>query len=192
MNGNSEPISNVSPIPGTRFADSANQFGLTGCDHYAMPTHNIRLLERFIREVLGGVPYYYAGFDATDKEMGRPPHIFVRVGNVLVQCTEEAGELNASPADQRIAPHWAFGTTPNGLDLNKERLQHAGIPVAGPFRHRNVECVSIYFRSPEGHKLEIVTWEPYPEERAKMLGAPDVGLIDWTTLVHDWPQTQPA
>ena len=185
-------IGNVSPEPGVRHSDQSNRFELTGCDHYALPTHDIRLLERFIREILGGVPYYYAGFDETDRGMGRPPHIFVRVGSVLVQCTEEPGELNTAESDQRIAPHWAFGTSPDGLDANKARLESAGIPVVGPYRHRNVECVSIYFRSPEGHKLEIVTWEPYPAERAPMLGSPEVGLIDWSRLVHAWPNMKGA
>lgn len=180
-------IANVNPAPWHRFKNEDNAFGLTGCDHYAMPTHDIARLERFIREILGGIPYYYAGFDQTDRGMGRPPHIFVRVGRVLVQCTQEPGPLNTDTFDQRIAPHWAFGTTPAGLDANKARLLAAGIPVVGPFQHRGVECVSIYFRSPEGHKLEIVTWEPYPPERAPMLGAPGVGLIDWSKLQHDWP-----
>ncbi|MBV8923961.1 MAG: VOC family protein [Bradyrhizobium sp.] len=192
MTGQPAPLENVSPSPGQRFSDSSNEFGLLGGDHYALPTHNIVLLERFLREMLGGVPYYYAGFDETDQKMGRPPHIFVRVGNVLVQCTEEPGETNTAPSDQRIAPHWAFHTSSEGLDRNRARLEQAGIPVAGPYRHRGVECVSIYFRAPEGHKLEIVTWEPYPEERAQVLGAPGVGFIDWSKLVHSWPERAPS
>lgn len=119
--------------------------------------------------------------------MRRPPHIFVRAGNVLTQCTEEAGELNTSSDDQRIAPTRRSKTTPERLDRNKERLEQIGIPLTGPILHRGVEYVSIHFRSPEGHKLEITTWEPYPGNEAGMLGLPQVGLIDWTTLTHTWP-----
>ena len=186
MNDISSPIRNVPQLAGSRHAGRTNIYGLGGCDHFALPTHNIALPERFIREILGGVAFYYAGFDELDRQMGRPPHIFVRVGNALMQCAQEAGELNVAAGDQRIAPHWAFGTTPVGLDANKQRLLAACIPVAGPFRHRDLDAVSIYFRSPEGHKLEIVTWEPYADE-AGMLGSPEVGLIDWSTLVHQWP-----
>ena len=68
-------------------------------------------------------------------------------------------------------PHFAFQTTPEGVDRNAERLRGLGIPVAGPFRHLNVEVVSIYFQTPQGHKTEICTWDGYPDEKAGLMGA---------------------
>ena len=76
-----------SPI-GHRDVRKDNAFGLNRIDHFALPTRNIALMERFIRELLGGEPYYYAGFDEVDRKMGRSHHIFIRVGDVLMQCTE--------------------------------------------------------------------------------------------------------
>jgi hypothetical protein len=58
--------------------------------------------------------------------------------------------------------------------------------VAGPYRHRDIDVVSIYFKSPEGHKLEICTWEPYPEGKAGLMGAPGVGFVHWPKLNHNW------
>jgi hypothetical protein len=42
--------------------------------------------------------------------------------------------------------------------------------------------VSCYFQRPEGHKLEMCTWDPYPPDKASY------GRIDWPALAHDWPR----
>ena len=83
-------LQNRTSPEGHRHAETDNEFGLGRLDHFALPTRNIELMERFIREVLGGKPYYYAGFDETDRKMGRAKHIFIRVGDVLMQCAEPA------------------------------------------------------------------------------------------------------
>lgn len=174
---------------GARDRDHSNAFGLSGVDHVALPTRNIELMERFVREVLGGVPYYYAGFDEVDRGMGRVPHIFIRVGDMLFQCTEvPQGEMTVSKEDENIAPHLAFKVTAKDLEANFERLKKI-IPVSGPYRHRGIDCTTFYFMSPEGHKLEICTWEPYPEDKSLMMGAPGVGIMKWKDLVHDWPNS---
>jgi hypothetical protein len=183
----SATLQNVSPAVGSRDDGDHNPFGLQGMDHFALPSLDVKLMEKFVREVLGGVPYYYAGFDDVDKEMGRVEHIFMRVGDVLFQCAApENGEMVVRKDDPNVSPHWAFRATPEALLDNARRLHDLGIPVAGPYCHRNVDVVSIYFQSPEGHKLEICTWEPFPEDKALLMGAPGVGMIDWPSLAHDW------
>jgi catechol 2,3-dioxygenase-like lactoylglutathione lyase family enzyme len=187
-NNTSAGLENVSPEVASRYDRHDNPFELNGLDHFALPTLDIALMERFIREVLGGEPYYYAGFDETDARMGRVGHIFIRVGHVLMQCAEPAnGKMIFRKDDENISPHFAFTTTPAGLDANTERLRGIGIPVAGPFRHLNVDVTSVYFQSPEGHKLEICTWEPYPHEKAGVMGAAGVGHVHWPSLAHTWP-----
>jgi len=173
-----------------RDVETDNAFGLEGIDHVALPTRNILLMERFMREVLGGKPFYYAGFDETDRQMGRRPHIFARVGTVLFQFTEEAKAWLNPKDDPHISPHTAFRVSAVDLDRNTDRLRKLGIPVAGPFRHRDTTCVSVYFQSPEGHKLELVTWEKYPPEKAKVIGEGGV-RVEWPTLAHNWPEGQP-
>jgi catechol 2,3-dioxygenase-like lactoylglutathione lyase family enzyme len=169
-----------------RDTEADNVFGLEGVDHVALPTRNIVLIERFTREVLGGKPYYYAGFDDSDRQMGRRPHIFVRVGTVLFQFTEEPGAVLNSKSDPHISPHTAFRVKAAAFDANIDRLRKLGIPVAGPFRHRDISCVSVYFQSPEGHKLELVTYEPYPYDKAQLIGEKGV-RVEWPSLTHDWP-----
>jgi catechol 2,3-dioxygenase-like lactoylglutathione lyase family enzyme len=180
-------LENVSPVIGSRDLDAENDYGLQGMDHFALPSLNVTLMEKFVREVLGGKPYYYAGFDEVDREMGRVEHIFMRVGNVLFQCAAPGnGEMVISKDDPNVSPHWAFRATAQAVLDNARRLRALGIPVAGPYRHRNVDIVSIYFQTPEGHKLEICTWEPFPEEESVLMGAHGVGMIDWPSLAHDW------
>jgi hypothetical protein len=189
IGGGKSSLENLNPEVGQRYKESDNEFGLASIDHFALPTKNIVLMEHFIREVLGGKPYYYAGFDKTDQDMGRAKHIFIRVGNVLMQCAEpKNGEMIIRKDDPNTAPHYAFTVSAKDLEANCTRLRKLGIPVSGPFRHRGIDIVSAYFQSPEGHKLEICTWEPYIAE-AKMIGDPGVGPVPWTTLAHDWPNT---
>jgi hypothetical protein len=74
------------------------------------------------------------------------------------------------------------------LDHNTERLRKLGIPVDGPYLHRDSVAVSSYFQSPEGHKIELVTYEPYPPGKAKMIGENGV-RVNWPSLAHNWPDT---
>lgn len=184
-------LQNRTTPTGARDNACENAYGLATVDHFALPTRDIARMEKFVREVLGGEPYYYAGFDDVDRNMGRVPHIFIRVGNVLFQCTEvPEGDMTVRKDDENIAPHVAFKVTAKDLEANFERLKKI-IPVSGPYRHRDIDVTTFYFMSPEGHKLEICTWEPYPEDKSMMMGAPGVGIMKWKDLVHDWPN-QPA
>jgi catechol 2,3-dioxygenase-like lactoylglutathione lyase family enzyme len=175
-------LKNLNPQVGQRYEAYDNEFGLGGIDHFAMETLDIERMEQFVREVLGGKPYYYAGFDATDANLGRTRHIFLRLGNSLLQCAEpKNGKTNVRKDDPNVSPHIALIVSAADMDRNVARLRRLGIPVQGPMRHRGVDVVSAYFQSPEGHKLEMCTWEPYPEDKAKE------GRIDWPALAHDWP-----
>ena len=117
-----------------------------------------------------------------DKAAGRVKHIFLRVGNVLVQCAESKdGKVALDKNNPNVSPHWAFTVSAVDLDRNIARLRKLGIPCTDPIQHRGLDVTSAYFQSPEGHKFEICTWEPYPEHKAKHM------RIDWPSLAHDWP-----
>jgi catechol 2,3-dioxygenase-like lactoylglutathione lyase family enzyme len=175
-------LANLNPRVGQRHESDDNEFGLQGMDHVALETLNIDLMTRFISEVLGGQPYYFAGFDDVDHAQGRVKHIFMRVGNLLLQCAEpKNGKVSLRKDDPNVSPHWAFGVTAKDFDRNIERLRRLGIPVTDPIQHRGLDCTSAYFQSPEGHKFELCTWESYPAEKAKGM------RVDWPSLAHNWP-----
>jgi len=154
---------------------------LQGIEHFAMPTKNMAVLERFVREVLGGIPYYYAGYDDVDRRMGRKPHIFMRVGEILFQCTEEGGPMHPNKDDPSVSPHWAFGIAPGRLQDFMKVLRDNNIPFAGPFAQPQYGVTSIYFKSPEAHKLEVCA--PGISGDAPHMAE---NKIDWKKLNHDW------
>ena len=186
---NSVPLQNH-PETTKRDDDPVNEFGLEGLDHIALPTRNIGLLERFVREVLGGKPFYYAGFDEIDRRSGRKLFVVMRVGSSLFEFVEEPDAALNPKDDAHISPHTALRVTAAGLDRNTERLRKLGIPVDGPYLHRDSAAVSSYFQSPEGHKIELVTYEPYPPGKARMIGENGV-RVHWPSLAHDWPNKEP-
>ena len=158
-------------------------YELTKIEHFAMPTRNIAQLERFVREILGGVPYYYAGYDDVDRQMGRKPHIFIRVGDVLFQCTEEGGTMHPAPNDVCVAPHWAFAIEPEKFEGFIAHLRANGVPFAGPLAQPQFGGHSVYFKSPEGHKLEVFAFD---ESMAGADGQEGEKAIDWPALNHKW------
>lgn len=181
---------NMNAAPGSRFDDDTNEFGLNGIDHVALPANDMATMARFLSEVLGGKPYYVAGYDDVDRKMGRREHVFMRIGPTLVQfAAPKDGIQKVGKADLNSWPHWAFLVTADALKANVERLRALGIPVYGPVEHRGVEAVSAYFASPEGHKLELVSYEG--EAKAHSIGqagAPGVGHPEWDKLFHNWPE----
>lgn len=184
-------LQNLNVEAGTRYLRDDNEFGLIGLDHFALPVLDVDLMVRFIHEVLGGEPYYRAGYDELDREMGRAKHVFMRVGNVLMQiATPRDGKLKVGKDDLNAWPHWAFTVTAEDLDRNIERVRSLGIPVFGVVEHRGYGGnVSAYFASPEGHKLELTTYDDYPAE--KIIGMTGAGLgPHWDKLFHDWPNSQ--
>lgn len=182
-------LQNHDAAPGTRFARTDNRFGLTGVDHVALPALDMDRMFKFLQEVLGGEVYYVAGYDETDEELGRSKHIFMRVGTTLVQfASPQDGVQKVGKDDFNSWPHWAFGVTAEGLRDNVARLRSLGIDVFGPVEHRGVEAVSAYFTSPEGHKLELVTFDPEATQYSiGVAGAPGVGHPNWQALFHSWP-----
>jgi catechol 2,3-dioxygenase-like lactoylglutathione lyase family enzyme len=180
-------MENVNPPAWSRHQVPANPLGLTGMDHAALAVHDVERAVRFYEEALGGTVYYATGFG----EQGRVPHVFMHVGTVLLQVGfPNDGKTFADPTSQSHWPHVAFGASAETLDHLCDQLTSMGVPYSGPRSHLNVEAVSIYFKDPDHNKLEICTWDPYPEERTELLG-PGHGL-DWEALTHDWRPAEPA
>ncbi|MBS1677620.1 MAG: VOC family protein [Actinobacteria bacterium] len=171
-----------------RFNRDDNEHGVIGIDHFAMPADDIELMARFIEEVLGGEPYYVTGFDPEDEAKGKPRQVFMRVGNVLMQCAEPiTGGVTVGKGDTNPWPHWAFLMSAEGLQRNLARLDEMGIPYFGPAEHVGGDSFSAYFASPEGHKLELVTYDDYPAEKViGIFGPKGAGTPQWADLFYEW------
>ena len=202
-------MKNLNPVPGTRHEGPPNPFGLTGMDHAALAVADVDRAVRFYEEALGGRAYYATGFGdpphdvgapgyprrseeggaprfrGDPAEAGRTPHVFMHVGTVLLQVGyPNDGRTFADRHSQSHWPHVAFGASAAVLDRMCGHLRAMGVPFSGPRSHPPVDAVSIYFKDPDGNKLEVCTWDPYPVERTEPLG-PGHGL-DWEALNHDW------
>src|SRR5437870_5657445 len=172
-------LQNINPVFGARASRTDNRYGLKWMHHFTLPVRDIALMDRFMIDLLDAERW---SGDASSSAMGP-----LRIGQSGFECTQDVGSpLYPVPDDNNISPHWSFGASTAALDRYRVSLQDAGLPVAGPYRHRALDLVSIYFKSPEGHKFEIGTWEPYPPEKADLMGAPGVGFIPWPKMDHHW------
>jgi catechol 2,3-dioxygenase-like lactoylglutathione lyase family enzyme len=182
---NVDVIGNVPATIGARHERTDNKFGLQRLDHFAVPSVEIERTYRFIVEVLGGEPYFAVGFDEGDP---RIKHAFLRVGEVLFQIgVPQNGELTCGKDDVNTWPHWAFEVSAADFEANVERVRALGIPVFAPVKHGGIDGTYAYFKGPEGHKLEFVTWEDFPEEKVLGEVGPEIGPIPWSEMDHDWP-----
>jgi len=169
-----------------RHVKQTNKFALQSCDHFSIPSRNPEVTGNFYEHILGGVEFFRAGYEGE----GKNKHIFYHIGTTLVELGEqEDGRSYAdvtNPESRNFNPHWAFGTTAEGVLHFRDHLQAEAIPFAGPRRHVNVSAVSVYFRDPEGNQLEVTTWEAFPESEipARKLGE---RIVMWADLTHNWP-----
>jgi catechol 2,3-dioxygenase-like lactoylglutathione lyase family enzyme len=174
-----------------REAVPQNKFGLSGVDHFGIPTRDPDLAGKFIEQILGGIECYRAGYSEQDRKMGRLRHIFYHVGAQLVEVVEQDDGVSypdkTNPGAVNTNPHWAFGTTAEGVANFVKHLEREGIPYDGPRSHRGASVVSVYFRDLDGNNLEVTTWKPIPEGlmETKQMGG-EYGFISWKDLTHQW------
>jgi catechol 2,3-dioxygenase-like lactoylglutathione lyase family enzyme len=174
-----------------RYEPKDNVHRLTGIDHVGLACRDPDVSGEFVRQVLGGVELFRAGYDEEDRRLGRLRHIFYHVGQTLVEVVEqEDGQGYPDKHSANTNPHWSFGATPDGLAQFIEHLRAEGIPFDGPRSHRGVTAVSVYFVDPDGNHLEVTTWSPIPVGLMdlKPMGGP-YGFIPWEKLAHDWRPT---
>ncbi|MBV9121244.1 MAG: VOC family protein [Chloroflexi bacterium] len=141
----------------------ANSRGLTGVDHVGIPCRDALRTGEFVERILGGVEMCRVAFDADARAQGRLPHIFYHVGSQLVEVAEVNDPAILAQLDAATGqPHWAFGTTPQGLIDFMKHLDAEDVPYVGPVLHPGSTSVSAYFRDPDGNMLEVTTWQESP------------------------------
>jgi catechol 2,3-dioxygenase-like lactoylglutathione lyase family enzyme len=174
-----------------RHRPQSNKFTLTGCDHFALPARDPEASGRFFEHVLGGVEFFRAGYEEEDRAKNKARHIFYHVGATLVELVEQRTERGyadyTNPDGENGNPHWAFGTTLDGLAAFAENLKREGVPFAGPRRHgKEISAVSVYFLDIDGNILEVTTWEQHAPDSFIIPAAPGERFIESAKLKHNW------
>lgn len=169
-----------------RTAARPSPVGISGVDHVGVAARDPLLAGAFVEQILGGVEFIKAGYTEEDVRLGRPKHIFYHIGTLVYEVAEQKNESGYCDIDtENDQPHFAFGTTCEGLLKFAEHLRANGIPFDGPRSHRGMSAVSVYFRDPDHNNLEVTTWEAVPANLTKPLGGPH-GFPVWKNLAHSW------
>ena len=125
-------------------------FEIDALDHVALSVSDVARSAQWYADVLG--------FKRLHEEMWNGIPIFV--GNAaaaiaLFPASEEIGSGSADRAAVRTL-HFAFRTDRENFLLAHDELKKRAIPF--DFQDQDISH-SIYFRDPDGHKIEITTYQ---------------------------------
>ena len=126
---------------------------LTGIDHVALSVNNIERSANWYVEVLGFARRF-------EGKWGGIP-VFVGCGATaiaLFPIESKAPGALSNAAGPRLL-HLAFGTNAAGFLTAQQELKDRGIPFH--FQDHEISH-SIYFCDPDGHELEITTYDLRP------------------------------
>jgi catechol 2,3-dioxygenase-like lactoylglutathione lyase family enzyme len=121
---------------------------LQGLDHVALAVRDVQRSAQWYMDVLGFEPRHEGMWD------GIP--IFIGLGNTAIALFPAGAN---EPAGKQKAPgflHLAFRADAENFKSAQDELKRRGI--AFEFQDHEISH-SIYFRDPDGHKLEITTYE---------------------------------
>jgi len=125
-------------------------FKIDALDHVALSVRDVERSARWYTDVLG--------FKRQHEEMWDGVPIFVGNGDAaiaLFPASEEVGLASADRAAVRTL-HFAFRTDRENFSRAQDELKKRAIPFE--FQDHEISH-SIYFRDPDGHKIEITTYE---------------------------------
>ena len=117
---------------------------IRGVYEVAIKVRDLSRAERFYREVLG------LEVGARDDARRR---VFLRAGGQagMIVLIEEPGDWPKQ--------HLAFTVEAADIDAAAAALRRAGVEVEGPVVHDWMPAKSAYFSDPDGHELELTTYE---------------------------------
>ena len=125
-------------------------FQLERIDHVAITVSNIENSIKWYREVLGLERYYEGEWDGVPIMMGKG-------GTCIALFKVKSENPNPAPDRNTIAMmHLAFRADRGNFELAQKSLNDAGISFR--FSDHDISH-SIYFRDPDGHEIEITTYE---------------------------------
>jgi catechol 2,3-dioxygenase-like lactoylglutathione lyase family enzyme len=129
----------------------SSMIALDRIDHVALAVHDVEKSAGWYADVLGFERHY------DDVWNGYP--VFVGKGNVALALFPLRGEGAANESSTREEPrvlHFAFRATRKNFLAAQTELKGRGIEFE--FNDHTISH-SIYFRDPDGHKIEITTYE---------------------------------
>ena len=127
-------------------------FRIERLDHVAFTARDIDGLAEWYTKVFGMERVYAEAWS------GRGDPVALCAGDACVALFRERGgaELVAEPADPDPSRHFAMALDRANFEQAQRDLQALGIE----FRLRNHKvCDSLYLNDPEGHEIELTTYE---------------------------------
>lgn len=123
---------------------------LEGLDHVALAVRDVRASAQWYCDILGLERYH-------EEEWGDHPAM-VGVGGTMIALFPVQGEAPLPPPGKDViaARHVAFRTDAAGFE--EARLELIGRGIELTFQDHGL-AHSIYFRDPDGHELEITTYD---------------------------------
>ncbi len=139
MKKNSSPTTKAEPVK------------LDGINHFGLNVRNMDRAEAFYTGILG-----FSVIMRTQTKAGLQ-HVEVDAGNVAIALFESP-ELDLTAAQKTMTEdgylHFAFGTPYDRFDATLQALKEGGVEMDGEPRDWG-NGISIYFRDPDGHQIEI-------------------------------------
>lgn len=121
---------------------------LEGLDHVGLAVSDVASSVRWYRDVLGLERAY-------EDAWGDYPAVLVTRGTGIALFPSRGAPIVAATLDS--LPHVGFRTSRRGFEAAKAELMGAGIQ----FRESDHEVAwSVYILDPDGHLIEITTYEP--------------------------------
>lgn len=130
---------------------TTTKINLNGLDHLALNVKDMKRAEEFYTQVLG-----FPVIHRTETQAGLK-HIEVDAGNIAIALFESP-DLDLENAHKTMTDdgylHFAFGASYDQFDKTLQSLKQDGVIMDGEPRDWG-KSVSVYFRDPDGHQLEI-------------------------------------
>ncbi|PYK31230.1 MAG: glyoxalase/bleomycin resistance protein [Verrucomicrobia bacterium] len=131
-------------------SDYAEMIELEGIDHVALSVRDVELAAQWYIDVLG--------FERLHEGMWDGVPVFIGKGTTalaLFPVRSNERSISSGPAEIRML-HFAMRANRKNFLAAQEELKQRGIKFE--FDDHEISH-SIYFRDPDGHKLEITTYE---------------------------------
>ena len=125
-------------------------FETEGIDHVALAVRDVAMSVKWYQEVLGLKRLH-------EQAWGDHPAV-VGVGNTAIALFQVDGDSpNPPPGRDTLAMrHLAFRVNSSNFDKARVALSERGIPFE--FQDHDIS-LSIYFTDPDGHRIEITTYD---------------------------------